>query len=170
MAGITLVFPVLMLMQTMSNGDIGGGVSSSVARALGANRHADADGLVWHSIVLAGGFGAVFSLAAILCGPVLYRSMGRDWSDTHGSPHLFRNRVRGLDSDLDHGLAVSSPPRRRERSRARVGDCVWSLYPVRVVAAFDFRLGPVSAVGRCRGAAPQSSSITHWRRSCWHIA
>lgn len=76
LAGVTLVFPVLMLMQMMSNGGIGGGVSSAVARALGANRHTDADGLVWHSIVLATVFGAIFSVAAILFGPLLYRSMG----------------------------------------------------------------------------------------------
>ncbi|EPR23218.1 hypothetical protein L905_08510 [Agrobacterium sp. TS43] len=76
LAGVTLVFPVLMLMQMMSNGGIGGGVSSAVARAMGANRHADADGLVWHSIVLATAFGAIFSVAAILFGPLLYRSMG----------------------------------------------------------------------------------------------
>lgn len=76
LAGVTLVFPVLMLMQMMSNGGIGGGVSSAVARALGANRHADADGLVWHSIVLATVFGAIFSVAAILFGSLLYRSMG----------------------------------------------------------------------------------------------
>lgn len=76
LAGVTLVFPVLMLMQMMSNGGIGGGVSSAVARALGASRHADADGLVWHSIVLGTAFGAIFSVAAILFGPLLYRSMG----------------------------------------------------------------------------------------------
>jgi len=43
LAGVTLVFPVLMLMQMMSNGGVGGGVASAIARALGANRHADAD-------------------------------------------------------------------------------------------------------------------------------
>jgi Na+-driven multidrug efflux pump len=37
LAGVALVFPVLMLVQMMSNGGIGGGVSSAVARALGAN-------------------------------------------------------------------------------------------------------------------------------------
>ena len=46
LAGVVLVFPVLMLMQTMSNGGIGGGVSSAVARALGADRQADAEALV----------------------------------------------------------------------------------------------------------------------------
>jgi hypothetical protein len=44
-AGVALVFPVLMLMQMMSNGGIGGGVSSAVARALGANRQAGFPGV-----------------------------------------------------------------------------------------------------------------------------
>src|SRR5207244_12669713 len=38
LAGVTLVFPVLMLMQMMSGGAMGGGISSAIARALGAGR------------------------------------------------------------------------------------------------------------------------------------
>ena len=80
LAGVALAFPVVMLMQMMSNGGIGGGVSSAVARALGANRRADADALVWHAIILACIFGIVFSAAAILAGPFLYRAMGGEGS------------------------------------------------------------------------------------------
>jgi len=76
LAGVALVFPVLMLMQMMSNGGIGGGVSSAVARALGADRPADADALVWHAIVLACAFGLIFTAAAFVGGPILYRAMG----------------------------------------------------------------------------------------------
>ena len=76
LAGVALVFPVLMLMQMMSNGGIGGGVSSAVARALGAGRRDDADALVWHSIVLAAGLGVIFTAAAMAGGPALYRAMG----------------------------------------------------------------------------------------------
>jgi putative MATE family efflux protein len=76
LAGVALAFPVVMLMQMMSNGGIGGGVSSAVARALGANRRADADAILWHAIVLAGVFGIVFTLAALLGGSILYRAMG----------------------------------------------------------------------------------------------
>jgi Na+-driven multidrug efflux pump len=47
LAGVALVFPVLMLVQMMSNGGIGGGVASAVARALGADRDADAQALAW---------------------------------------------------------------------------------------------------------------------------
>ena len=43
LAGVALVFPVVMLMQMMSAGAMGGGISSAVARALGAGRRADAN-------------------------------------------------------------------------------------------------------------------------------
>jgi Na+-driven multidrug efflux pump len=76
LAGVALVFPVLMLMQMMSNGGIGGGVSSAVARALGANRVDDAQALVWHAMVLACGLGLMFTAGAIAGGPALYRAMG----------------------------------------------------------------------------------------------
>jgi putative MATE family efflux protein len=76
LAGVALVFPILMLMQMMSNGGLGGGVASAVARALGANRRADADALIWHAVVLACAFGVFFKAAAILGGPILYRAMG----------------------------------------------------------------------------------------------
>lgn len=76
LAGVALVFPVLMLMQMMANGGIGGGVSSAVARALGAKRHDDAEALIWHAVVLAGAFGILFTAAALLAAPILYRAMG----------------------------------------------------------------------------------------------
>ena len=76
LAGVTLVFPLLMLMQMMSNGGIGGGVASAVAQALGARRVDDANALVWHAIVLAGAFGLAFTVAALLFGPIVYSAMG----------------------------------------------------------------------------------------------
>jgi len=76
LAGVTLVFPVLMLMQMMSNGGIGGGTAAAVARALGAGRQDDANALVWHSIVIACTFGILFTALALSFGSGLYRSMG----------------------------------------------------------------------------------------------
>jgi MATE family, multidrug efflux pump len=75
-AGVSLVFPVVMLMQTMSSGGMGGGVSSAVARALGAGRRADADALATHALLIALGFGVAFSGAVLVGGPALYRAMG----------------------------------------------------------------------------------------------
>ena len=76
LAGVALVFPVFMLMTMMSNGGLGSGVASSVARAVGAGRHEDANALLFHAIVLALVVGALFTLAAVFAGPLLYRALG----------------------------------------------------------------------------------------------
>ena len=64
LAGVSLVFPLVMLMQTMSAGGMGGGVASAVARALGGGRRADADALVIHAVVIALVMGGAFTLAS----------------------------------------------------------------------------------------------------------
>jgi putative MATE family efflux protein len=76
LAGVTLVFPVLMLMTMMSAGAMGGGIASSVARALGAGRQDDADALALHATVIALVFGAAFSILVLGFGRPLYAAMG----------------------------------------------------------------------------------------------
>ena len=76
LAGVALVFPVVMLMQMMSAGAIGGGISSAIARALGGGRRADADALVLHALLIALAFGFVFTFALLAGGPWLYATMG----------------------------------------------------------------------------------------------
>ncbi|MCP3141557.1 MATE family efflux transporter [Pyxidicoccus xibeiensis] len=76
LAGVSLVFPIQMLMTMMSNGGIGSGVASAVARAVGARRLADADALVWHAVVLGLVLGLAFTVLAWLLGPMLYGALG----------------------------------------------------------------------------------------------
>jgi putative MATE family efflux protein len=76
LAGMALVFPLVMLMQMMSAGAMGGGIASAIARALGAQRRADADALVLHAIVIAIGFGLLFSVLLLGGGRWLYARMG----------------------------------------------------------------------------------------------
>ncbi len=76
LAGVALVFPVLMLMQMMSAGAIGGGISSAIARALGANRRDDANALVMHAVAVALGLGILFTIALLGGGGWLYLTMG----------------------------------------------------------------------------------------------
>jgi putative MATE family efflux protein len=76
LAGISLVFPVLMLVQMVSAGAMGGGILSAVARALGAGKREEANGLVWHAVALALLLGIVTTAAALTGGPWLYRLMG----------------------------------------------------------------------------------------------
>ena len=76
LAGMALVFPIVMLMQMTSAGAMGGGIASAIARALGAGRRDDADALVLHAMVIALGFGLSFTLALLLGGRWLYTQMG----------------------------------------------------------------------------------------------
>lgn len=76
LAGMALVFPVVMLMQMTSAGAMGGGIASAIARALGARRRADADALVLHALVIAGVFSLLFMLAVLGGGRWLYGQMG----------------------------------------------------------------------------------------------
>jgi putative MATE family efflux protein len=76
LAGVALVFPVLMLMTMMSNGGIGGGVASAIARATGGGRMLDADALVLHAVLLSFGFGLIFTIGILGGGRILYRALG----------------------------------------------------------------------------------------------
>jgi putative MATE family efflux protein len=76
LAGAALVFPIFMLMTMMSNGGLGSGVASSVARAVGAGRRDDADALLFHAVVLAIIVGSLFTAGTMLGGPLLYSALG----------------------------------------------------------------------------------------------
>jgi putative MATE family efflux protein len=76
LGGLSLVFPLLMLMQQMANSSMGGSVAGAVARAIGAGRHADASALVFHAVVIAAGMAAIFTSAMLIGGPAIYTLMG----------------------------------------------------------------------------------------------
>jgi putative MATE family efflux protein len=76
LAGVSLVFPGVMLMQMMSAGAFGGGISSAIARALGAGKRAEANALVVHAVVISVIAGLLFSIIALAGGPPIYRAMG----------------------------------------------------------------------------------------------
>jgi putative MATE family efflux protein len=90
LAGISLVFPILMLIQMVSAGAMGGGILSAVARALGADRRADASILVWYAIAIALGLGIATTIVALTGGRHLYALMG------------------GRDASLDAALLYSN--------------------------------------------------------------
>jgi putative MATE family efflux protein len=76
LAGMALVFPGFMMMQMLSSGAMGGGISSAIARALGARRHDDADALVLHAVIINVALGMMCSALVLLFGPTLYRALG----------------------------------------------------------------------------------------------
>ncbi|SEP21810.1 putative efflux protein, MATE family [Rhodospirillales bacterium URHD0017] len=76
LAAIALVFPLQMLMMNIAFGGMGGGVASSLARALGSGRHDDARALVLHAGVIAVVLALAFTTFAWTMAPWLYRLMG----------------------------------------------------------------------------------------------
>lgn len=76
LAGVSVVFPLVMLMSTMSAGGMGGGVASAVARALGAGRRDEATALVGHAVIIALVMAALFTVGALVGGPWAFRAMG----------------------------------------------------------------------------------------------
>jgi putative MATE family efflux protein len=90
LAGIALVFPMVMLQQMMSAGAMGGGVSSAVSRALGAGDVARAETLARHAVVIGSAAGIAFTLLFLGFGAQIFRLLG------------------GHGSALDQALAYSN--------------------------------------------------------------
>src|SRR5499426_2189922 len=76
LAGMALVFPGVMLMQMISAGAMGGGISSAIARALGRGRRDQADALAMHAVIIHVALGALFSGIMLGFGRPIYRALG----------------------------------------------------------------------------------------------
>ena len=76
LAGASLAFPWIMLVLQTTNSGMGAGVSSAVARALGAGNRERADELAYHAFLLALALGAIFSTVMLLAAPSLFGWMG----------------------------------------------------------------------------------------------
>jgi putative MATE family efflux protein len=76
LAAMALVFPFVILTMTMSGGAMGGGVSSAIARALGAGDKARASALAVHALVIGGCFGLTITLIMLIFGPALLELLG----------------------------------------------------------------------------------------------
>jgi putative MATE family efflux protein len=76
LAAIALVFPMVMLMQMLSAGAMGGGVSSAISRALGAGDVDRAEALAFHALVIGAAAGVSFSAAFLGYGASIFGSLG----------------------------------------------------------------------------------------------
>jgi putative MATE family efflux protein len=76
LAAIALVFPMVMLMQMLSAGAMGGGVSSAISRALGAGDVNRANALAFHAAVIGATAGLFFSAIFLIFGAPIFRALG----------------------------------------------------------------------------------------------
>ncbi len=76
LAGMALVFPMVMLQGMLSAGAMGGGVSSAVSRAFGAGDPARANALAVHAMWIGVAAGCVYMLLMLAFGPALFAALG----------------------------------------------------------------------------------------------
>jgi putative MATE family efflux protein len=158
LAGIALVFPGFMMMQLLSGGAMGGAISSAIARALGARRHADADALVLHAVIVNLALGLTFSALVLSYGPTLYRALGGEGRSLEaalrysnvvfaGTPlvwllNAFANVIRGTGNMFVPAAAI----------------CTSVLLLVLLAPCLIFGLGPFPALGIAGGAVANVST------------
>jgi putative MATE family efflux protein len=151
LAGVALVFPGVMLMQMISAGALGGGISSAIARALGAGKRDDADALVLHAIVINVLLGACFATAVLIWGRPLYSAMGGEggsleaaltYSNIVFSGNILLWVMNGLASVIRGTGNMLIPA---------LVICVGALALVPVSPLLIFGLGPIPAMGIAGG-------------------
>jgi MATE family, multidrug efflux pump len=76
LAALALIFPAQMALGQMSAGAMGGGISSSVARALGSGNRAAAEGVAAHAMVIALGMATLFAIVFVGFGRQIYGALG----------------------------------------------------------------------------------------------
>ncbi|GAA4333956.1 MATE family efflux transporter [Variovorax defluvii] len=152
LAGMALVFPIVMLMQMSSAGALGGGIASAIARALGARRREDADALVLHAIVVALAFGLVFSAVLLPGGAWLYARMGGEGASLAAalsySHCVFAGAVLVWVFNA-LAAAIRGTGNMAVPARVTVGG-VFFLVPVSPLLIFGW--GPIPALGIAGGA------------------
>ena len=76
LAALALVFPTQMALGQMSAGAMGGGVSSSVARALGSGNRRAAEAAAAHALVIALTMATLFAVVFVGFGRTIYGALG----------------------------------------------------------------------------------------------
>ena len=76
LAGMALVFPLVMLQMMMSTGAMGGGVSSAVSRAFGAGDVPRANALAVHALWIGLAAGSLYMVLMLAFGPRLFAALG----------------------------------------------------------------------------------------------
>jgi putative MATE family efflux protein len=76
LAAMALVFPLMMLVQMLASGTIGGSVTGVIARTLGAGQEEKAEALLWHVLYLSLAFGVALFIVYLLFGEAILRLLG----------------------------------------------------------------------------------------------
>ncbi|QQS13234.1 MAG: MATE family efflux transporter [Rhodospirillales bacterium] len=147
LAALSLVFPTQMMLGMMSAGAMGGGVSSAVARALGAGDRARAASVATHAILLGLGMSALFAIVFVGFGPSVYRLIGGS-GEALGQAVLFA-RVLFLGAVVVWTANMFASILRGCGDTATPGRAllIGALAQVPLSGALTLGLGPIPALG-----------------------
>ena len=123
LAALALVFPTQMALGQMSAGAMGGGISSSVARALGAGNRAAAEAAAAHALAIALGMAALFAVVLRGLRPHDLRRAGRQRRRARprrGLRHGPVPRLRRALGRQSHGLGAARHRRHEDSGYALV--------------------------------------------------
>src|SRR5712671_2468191 len=166
LAGLSLVFPLIMLMQQMANSSMGGAIASAIARAIGAGRQADATALVIHGIVVAAGMAVIFASVLLIGGPAIYTLMGGA-GETHAAALEYSNAI--FAGALAYWLLSTLTSVLRGTGEATVLAVVYlaaEALHILLVPVLMFGMGPLPPLGITgAGIATASSSVWAPRNS-----
>ncbi|PWS34796.1 multidrug transporter MatE [Falsiroseomonas bella] len=130
LAGWAVVLPFALLMQMMSVGAMGGGVSAAIARALGGNRREEAAALVLHAALIALVAALLFAVPLALAPrAVLGLVGGRDAAEAAAPYAMWLFGVGALPAWLANTLASVLRGGGRHALAARVLLIAWAAYP-----------------------------------------
>jgi putative MATE family efflux protein len=151
LAGMALVFPVVMMVQMIANGAMGGGISSAIARALGGGRRDEADVLVLHAVVINVTLGLVTSFVMLAFGRSIYRALGGTGGELEAAL-IYSNVVFGgiVLFWLLNGLAAVIRGTGNMIVPAAV-ICAGVIFLVPVSPVLIFGFGPIPALGIAGG-------------------
>lgn len=152
LAGMALVFPGVMLMQMISAGAMGGGISSAIARAIGGGRRDEADALVLHGIVIHVALGLLFTAIMLPLGLPIYRALGGHGVELQAAL-TYSNVVFGGNVVIWTLNALSSAIRGTGNMLVpAVVICVGVVVLIPLSSCLIFGIGPVPALGIAGGA------------------
>jgi putative MATE family efflux protein len=153
LTGMAVVFPGFMMMQMLSGGAMGGGISSAIARALGGRRHADADALVMHAVGINVGLGLLMSAIFLLFGSQLYHAMGANGKSLEAAM-IYSNIVFGGNVLVWLSNALASIIRGTGNMLVpSLAICISVVLLVPLSPLLIFGYGPVPAMGIAGGGA-----------------
>jgi Na+-driven multidrug efflux pump len=153
LAGVSQVFPILSLIGALSQGSVGGGVVSAIARSLGRGQRREAGELAWYVVAIAIPLGVLTSAIVLGLGPWFYTSMGAEGPSLAAALQYSDLVFGGAVLIWLFNLLIATVRGTGNLILPVVVVCGGAVFLVPLSPALIFGIGPVPSLGVAGGAA-----------------